>query len=65
MPWELGYLPLRGSVGTRLAEVGWRRRNEWLEWVDALRGGGSGSLFERLSGQFTTNPAGNPEPASK
>ena len=35
VPWELGYLPVQRSVGHRLAEVGWRRRNEWLEWVDA------------------------------
>lgn len=58
VPWELGYLPISGSVGTRLARVGWRRRNEWLEWFDALRSGGSGSLFERLSDQFTTNRDG-------
>ncbi|MEX1007232.1 MAG: MBL fold metallo-hydrolase [Acidimicrobiia bacterium] len=54
VPWELGYLPLRRSVSPRLAEVVWRRRREWLEWADALRSGGSGSLFERLSGRFTT-----------
>ena len=66
VPWELGYLPLRRAAGVRLAEVGWRRRNEWLEWVDALRGSGSGSLFERLSGQFTTNTKRpRNEPASK
>ena len=55
VPWELGYVPLRGSVGRRLAEVGWRRRREWLDWTDALRGGSGGSLFERLSGRFTTS----------
>jgi hypothetical protein len=56
VPWELGYLPITRSARPRLARVGWRRRNEWLEWVDALRGGnGAGSLFERLSDQFTTN----------
>ena len=53
VPWELGYLPAQRSVGKRLVEVAWRRRREWLEWTDALRGG-SGSLFERLSGRFTT-----------
>jgi hypothetical protein len=55
VPWELGYVPLRGSVTRRLAEVGWRRRREWLDWTDALRGGSGGSLFERLSGRFTTS----------
>jgi hypothetical protein len=65
VPWELGYLPLHRSVSARLARVGWRRRNEWLEWVDALRAGGSGSLFQRLSTQFTTNRAApDNEPAS-
>ncbi len=55
VPWELGYVPMRRSVSRRLAEVGWRRRREWLDWIDALRNGsGSGSLFERLSGRFTT-----------
>jgi UDP-MurNAc hydroxylase len=57
VPWELGYLPVQRSVGRRLAEVGWRRRREWLEWADALRGGGSESLFERLSTRFTTTTA--------
>ncbi len=52
VPWELGYLPLRRSIGWRLAQVTWRRRLEWLEWTSALRG--SGSLFERLSGRLTT-----------
>ncbi|HEY7106937.1 MAG TPA: MBL fold metallo-hydrolase [Acidimicrobiia bacterium] len=60
VPWELGYLPVQRSVGRRLAEVGWRRRREWLEWADALRGGGSGSLFERLSTRFTTSPNDRP-----
>jgi UDP-MurNAc hydroxylase len=55
VPWELGYVPMSKSVGRRLASVGWRRRNEWFEFVDALRAGGSGSLFERVSNQFTTN----------
>jgi hypothetical protein len=54
VPWELGYLPAHRSVGRRLAEVAWRRRREFLEWSDALRGG-SGSLFERLSDRFTTH----------
>ena len=39
VPWELGYLPLQHAVGPRLAEVTWRRRAEWLEWGDAMRGG--------------------------
>jgi hypothetical protein len=55
VPWELGYVPLRASFGRRLAEVGWRRRREWLDWTDALRGGSGGSLFERLSSRFTTS----------
>jgi UDP-MurNAc hydroxylase len=55
VPWELGYVPLQRSVSRRLAEVGWRRRREWLDWTDALRGGSGGSLFERLSGRFTTS----------
>jgi UDP-MurNAc hydroxylase len=56
VPWELGYLPLRRAVGRRLAEVAWRRRREFLDWTGALRGSnGSGSLFERLSGRFTTS----------
>jgi UDP-MurNAc hydroxylase len=55
VPWELGYVPMRRSVNRRLAGVMWRRRREWLDWADALRNGnGSGSLFERLSGRFTT-----------
>jgi hypothetical protein len=55
VPWELGYVPMRRSVNRRLVEVMWRRRREWLDWGDALRkGSGSGSLFERLSGRFTT-----------
>jgi hypothetical protein len=53
VPWELGYLPVHRSVGRRLVEVAFRRRREWRDWGDALRGG-SGSLFERLSGRFTT-----------
>ena len=53
VPWELGYLPLQRSVGGRLAGVTWRRRDEWLEYLDALRGGG-GTLFERLSDRFAT-----------
>jgi hypothetical protein len=55
VPWELGYLPIHRAVAPRMVEVGWRRRREWLDWADALRGGGSGSLFERLSGRFTTS----------
>ena len=56
VPWELGYLPLHRAVAPRMVEVGWRRRREWLDWAGALRdGGGSGSLFERLSGRFTTS----------
>jgi UDP-MurNAc hydroxylase len=54
VPWELGYVPIRRSASRRLAEVAWRRRREWLDWTDALRSGGTGSLFERLSGRFTT-----------
>ena len=54
VPWELGYVPVKESLSRRLAEVGWRRRREWLDWGDALRGG-SGGLFERLSGRFTTS----------
>jgi UDP-MurNAc hydroxylase len=58
VPWELGYLPLHRSVAPRMVEVGWRRRREWLDWAGALRdGAGSGSLFERLSGRFTTAPS--------
>lgn len=53
VPWELGYTPLHKSIGTRLAGVTWRRRDEWLEYLDSLRGGG-GSLFERLSDRFAT-----------
>jgi hypothetical protein len=53
VPWELGYVPLHKSVGGRLAGVTWRRRDEWLEYLDALRGGG-GTLFERLSDRFAT-----------
>ncbi|MFN8027966.1 MAG: MBL fold metallo-hydrolase [Acidimicrobiia bacterium] len=53
VPWELGYAPIHKSVGPRLAGVTWRRRDEWLEYVDSLRGGG-GSLFERLSDRFAT-----------
>ena len=45
----------RIASSRRLAEVGWRRRREWLDWTDALRGGSGGSLFERLSGRFTTS----------
>jgi hypothetical protein len=56
VPWELGYLPIRKSASVRLVEAGWRRRHEFLEWADAMRhGNGSGSLFERLSGRFTTS----------
>jgi UDP-MurNAc hydroxylase len=54
VPWELGYLPLHRSVSCRLAEVTWRRRAEWLEWGDAVRGGG-GTLFERVSGRLGTD----------
>ena len=57
VPWELGYLPLQRSLRPRLAEVTWRRRAEWLEWGDAVRGGG-GTLFERISGRFGSD-AGN------
>jgi UDP-MurNAc hydroxylase len=57
VPWDLGYLPVHRAVAPRMVEVGWRRRREWLDWADALRDGdGSGSLFERLSGRFTTSP---------
>jgi UDP-MurNAc hydroxylase len=52
VPWELGYLPLRRTFGRRLLSVTWRRRREWLEWVQALRGNGSASLFERLASRF-------------
>jgi UDP-MurNAc hydroxylase len=59
VPWELGYVPLQRSASRRLAAVGWRRRREWLDWTDALRGGGGGgaggTLFDRLSGRFTTS----------
>jgi len=59
VPWELGYLPLHRSLNRRLADVGWRRRREFLDWAGAFRAGsGSGSLFERLSGRFTTPSAG-------
>jgi len=54
VPWELGYLPLQQSLRPRLAEVTWRRRAEWLEWGDAMRGGG-GTLFERVSGRLGTD----------
>ena len=54
VPWELGYVPVKESVSRRLAEVVWRRRREWLDWGAALRGG-SGGLFDRLSGRFTTS----------
>ena len=54
VPWELGYLPLQHAVRARLLEVTWRRRAEWLEWSDAVRGGG-GSLFERVSGRLGTD----------
>jgi UDP-MurNAc hydroxylase len=54
VPWELGYLPLHRSLSPRLAEVTWRRRAEWLEWTDAVRGGG-GTLFERVSGRLGTD----------
>jgi hypothetical protein len=58
VPWELGYLPLHRAVAPRMVEVGWRRRREWLDWAGAFGpGAGSGSLFERLSGRFTTAPA--------
>ncbi len=57
VPWELG-LPAahRSRCGPRLAEVTWRRRAEWLEWVDALRAGG-GTLFERISGRVGSDAA--------
>jgi UDP-MurNAc hydroxylase len=62
VPWDLGYLPVSKSMSPRLLEVAWRRRNEWLDWTDALRaanesgnGDGNGSLFERLSSRFTTS----------
>jgi UDP-MurNAc hydroxylase len=54
VPWELGYLPLRGATLPRVAAVAWRRRREWLDWGAALRGVGAGSLFERLSAGFTS-----------
>jgi hypothetical protein len=56
VPWELGYLPLQRAVRPRLLEVTWRRRAEWLEWGDAVRGG-AGSLFERVSGRLGTDSA--------
>jgi UDP-MurNAc hydroxylase len=59
VPWELGYLPLRRSMGGRLLGVTWRRRDEWLEWADALRSSARGSLFERLASRFAT-PASSP-----
>jgi hypothetical protein len=40
VPWELGYLPLRKSLSTRLAEVAWRRRAEGFEWGATARSGG-------------------------
>jgi hypothetical protein len=54
VPWELGYLPLQHALRPRLVEVTWRRRAEWLEWGDAVRGSG-GSLFERVSGRLGTD----------
>ncbi len=60
VPWELGYLPLRRSIGRRLVRVAYRRRQEVLEFFDSLRTGGSGSLFERLSRHFAAPP--NPAP---
>jgi UDP-MurNAc hydroxylase len=57
VPWELGYLPLQRSVRPRLAGVTWRRRLEWLEWGDAMRGAGGGTLFERVSGRLGTESA--------
>jgi len=54
VPWELGYVPLTGSLRPRLFEVTWRRRSEWLEWVDSLRASREASLFERLASRFTT-----------
>ncbi len=57
VPWELGYVPLRGSLRRRLFEVTWRRREEWMEWVDSVRGSGQSSLFERLASRFTSGEA--------
>ncbi len=58
VPWELGYVPLTGSLRPRLVEVTWRRRSEWLEWVDSLRASREASLFERLASRFTTTTEG-------
>src|SRR5262249_12322407 len=62
VPVELGYLAVRQGLLPRLAEVTWRRRLEWLEWVDAIRATPGGSLFERVSGRLgSTAPAREPE----
>jgi hypothetical protein len=49
VPWELGYVPFRKSVRTRLAQVAWRRRSEGLELLDAARPGGL-TLSDRVFG---------------
>jgi hypothetical protein len=49
VPWELGYIPLRGVLRPRLAEAAWRRRAEGLELLDAARGGAL-TLSDRVFG---------------
>lgn len=48
--WEIGYLDLRVLLSRRFLRVAWRRRDEVIGMLGALRG--KGSLSQRMAGQF-------------
>ena len=48
--WEIGYLDLRVLLSPRFLRVAWRRRDEVIGMLGALRG--KGSFSQRMAGQF-------------
>ncbi len=53
--WELGYLDRRTYLSKRFAEVAWRRRDEGIGALSALRH--RGSFSERMAAQFAEESA--------
>ncbi len=55
MMFEIGYLPLSGSLRPRVASAALRRWREVLDSVGALMNRGGGSPIERLAGGFAAD----------